>query len=400
MQLGEADGLKQFLNKNKHMKFHSTLVLLLVTHFIGCNNVKQKEEKNFFEKIRKEKIISEQSVEWKNFGPGMSGYCEEFWCHPTDANVMFMGPDMHVSYGSWDNGKSWQSIKDADGLGLEMKRVLDIEFSLQNENFGMALDWNGWVYETNDKGHSWTKTKELGESYKEIGIDPNDPNSFKKGWYFEQEGTRHSELAVDPTDENIWFVGAGDFSNVKSNVRTRKNPHGKAFSYASYGYIYKSSDKGETWKKITNGLPKNTDVGKIIVNPNNNKNIVMATNMGLFQSLDGGLSWEKRAKGLPHNIPRDLTSYYNKATKEFILYLVEQTMYEPKGKSIKTTGGIFKSTDGGENWINITGDLGVDFNEIKDSSHINNYHKALSLFLGEDSKKTISNYSKKHLLCF
>ena len=57
-------------------------------------------ELSFFEKIRQERVESSDLVEWKQFGPGMSGYNEEFWCHPTDANVMFMGPDMHVSYGT------------------------------------------------------------------------------------------------------------------------------------------------------------------------------------------------------------------------------------------------------------------------------------------------------------
>ncbi|MCL7764004.1 hypothetical protein MPF19_11295 [Polaribacter sp. Z014] len=360
------------------------LILLVSVLIFAC---KSESDSQFFDKIKNTKIASDQNVEWKNFGPGMSGYNEAFWSHPTDPNVMFLGPDMHVAYGTWDNGKSWQSIKDPDGLGLEMKRVLDIEFSMQNPDFGMALDWNGWVYETADRGRSWQKTKELGKSYKEVGIDPNDLNSFKKGWYYEQEGTRHSELAVDPTNENIWYVGAGDFWNVKNNVRTRANPYGTTFKYASYGYIYKSTDKGKSWKKISKGLPKNTDVGRIIVDPNNNNTVVMAANMGLFHSFDGGLSWNIIAKGLPNNIPRDLTSYYNKDTKEFVLYLVEQTMYEPKGKSISTKGGVYKSIDTGKNWTSITGDLGVDFNEINDQSHRNNYYKALSIFLEEDSKK-------------
>ena len=70
-------------------------------------------DKEYFEKLRKEKVESSDALVWKQFGPGMSGYCEEFWCHPTDAGVMFMGPDMHVSYGTWDDGHSWHTLKDA-----------------------------------------------------------------------------------------------------------------------------------------------------------------------------------------------------------------------------------------------------------------------------------------------
>jgi hypothetical protein len=113
------------------------------------------QDQNFFNKIKSEKIASNANIILKNFGPGMSGYNEEFWCHPTDTNVMFMGPDMHVAYGTWDNGKSWQTIKDSDGFGKDMERVLDIEFSLQNPDFGLALERRGTLFQTNDRGRSW-----------------------------------------------------------------------------------------------------------------------------------------------------------------------------------------------------------------------------------------------------
>jgi photosystem II stability/assembly factor-like uncharacterized protein len=377
----------------KQLNILLSFTLLIITTF-SCQQNNQQEKEAFFQKIKTDKIQSEESIEWKNFGPGMSGYCEEFWCHPTDPNVMFMGPDMHVSYGSWDNGESWQTIKDSDGLGNEMKRVLDMEFSLQNADFGMAVDWNGWVYQTNDRGRSWTKTSEFGKNYKDVGIDPNDPNSFKKGWYFEQEGSRHSEIAVDPTNDSNWYVGAGDFYNVKSNHRSLENPNGIQFNYAEYGYIMKSTDKGKTWIKIANGLNKKTEVGKIIVNPTNPNKVTMLTNFGLKQSSDGGLTWGNKAKGLPNNLPRDLTSYYNNETKEFILYLVEQTFYKAKGKSITTTGGVFKSTDGGINWENATGNLGVNFNKINYSSHRSNYYRGVSYFLGENSKEKYHEFPK------
>ena len=85
----------------------------------------------FFKKLQTEKITSSDCLKWKQFGPGMAGYCEEFWIHPTNDNVMFMGPDMHVSYGTWDRGHSWQTLKDCDGTGQDMKRVIEMDFSRQ-----------------------------------------------------------------------------------------------------------------------------------------------------------------------------------------------------------------------------------------------------------------------------
>ena len=97
--------------------------LLLCTAING-----QKSSKDFFKKIKNERVVSDESVTWKNIAPAMAGYNETYYCHPTDTNVMFMGPDMHVTYGTWDNGKSWQSIKDCDGQGDDMRRVIDFAF--------------------------------------------------------------------------------------------------------------------------------------------------------------------------------------------------------------------------------------------------------------------------------
>ena len=36
-------------------------------------------DKNFFKKLQTEKITSSDCLKWKQFGPGMAGYCEEFW---------------------------------------------------------------------------------------------------------------------------------------------------------------------------------------------------------------------------------------------------------------------------------------------------------------------------------
>lgn len=344
----------------------------------------------FFGKIRYERVVSDPAVEWKNFGPGMSGYCEEFWCHPTDTNAMFMGPDMHVSFGTWNNGRSWHTIKDCDAQGQDMKRVLDMDFSLQNPDFGMAIDWNGWIFSTNDKGHSWQRIGAFGKDYKDLGVDPTE----ERGWYYEQKGTRHSELAIDPTNDNIWYVGAGDFWNVKDNHRSVVEPNGNRLRYAAYGYIWKTTDKGKTWTKITNGLTENTEVGKIIVNPNKPNNLIMLTNMGLLLSSDGGLTWQNSTSGLPNNLPRDLTSYYNKKTKEFVLYLVEQTVYEAKGNSVSAKGGIFKSTDGGKTWMNVTGNFAVDLTKINYPVEIARYYKTIAYWFNITPEEARNKYSQ------
>ncbi|WP_366183100.1 hypothetical protein [Flavobacterium ovatum] len=337
----------------------STLLLLVL---LSCKGYSQLDKK-YFKKLQSERVVSSNSVEWQQFGPGMSGYCEEYWCHPTNTNVMFMSPDMYNSYGSWDNGKSWQTIKDNDGTGRDMRRVQDIVFSHQSENFGYAISVRGELFKTTDLGRNWEQ------------IDD-----------FPSKG-RYAVLTVDPSNDNNWYAGAGDFWNVKANHRSLNNPKGEVAKYASYGNILKSTDKGKTWKKITNGLPPTMDIGRIIVDPSNSKNLVIATSFGVYRSTDQGESWQMSAKGLPNNLPRDLTFYFNPKTKEYVLYELEQTFYEEDGKTIKAKGGIYQSTDGGQNWTSISGNIALDYNKISSYDAQRGYWKTMSFWFDKPEKE-------------
>ena len=337
---------------------------------------------------------SQATVEWMGIGPGMSGYCEKLWCHPTRPGVLFLGPDMHVAYGSWDGGQSWESMRDADGLGREMKRVLEIDFSRQDERFGLALDWNGWIYETTDTGRTWTKLGELSPGYAELGVDPYDPNAFRKGWYDEQLGTRLSTLAVDPSNDAVWYVGAGDFWNVKENHRSAARPQGGGLSYADYGYILKSTDRGRTWTKITADFPEDLDVGRIIVDPRDPARLVMATNHGLLRSVNGGLTWAASATGLPNNLPRDLRAFYSGETGQFVLFLIEQTVYEPDGDSVRSTGGLYRSDDCGRTWTSVTGNLALDLGRLNYPAEAGRYYRAISHWLGLTEKEARNRFPR------
>lgn len=330
-------------------------------------------ELSFFEKIKTEKTISSDLVEWKNFAPGTSGYCEELWCHPTDANVMFSGPDMHASFGSWDGGKSWQSLKDYDGNGMDMRRVIDIQFSRQNPDFGIAFSSNqtststrGEIYETYDRGRSWSVVSNMGKV--------------------------HSKLAIHPTNNDIWFLGAGDFWNVKKVRRSQANLHGEKQDRASYGYIWKTINHGESWTKVATNLSNDLDVGRIIFNPTNPEHMVIATSHGLYISSDTGETWTASSNGLPNNLPRDLTSHYDANTGVFTLFLVEQTVFTANGTGVNSTGGIYKSIDNGVTWTNITGDLGVDFTTVTEWFPRDRYQRSLSFWFGLSKNEFKSMY--------
>lgn len=341
--------------------------LLFLFFFIGFNIYAQLDEA-YFEKLRTEKVNSHNSVNWVQFGPGMAGYCEHFWIHPTDDNFMYQSPDMFDSYYTADGGESWKTLKDSDDTGQLMKRVRDITFSHQDENFGYAIDTRGNLLKTTDKGKNWV-------------LQPVD------------FGGRHSKMVVDPTNDNNWYIGSGTFWDVKDYHRSVNNIQGHVYQYAQYGHVYKSTDKGVTWTKITAGLPSTLDVAQIVIDPTNTDRIVLIAKSGLYLSDDQGINWTKSTNnGLPNNLPKDLTSYYNSVTEEFIMYLVEQPVYSPNGSTISSTGGIFKSTDAGSSWSSITGNLALDLTQVTNYTTRDKYFKAVAFWLEEEKSYIETEY--------
>ncbi|MEH0152643.1 hypothetical protein V6R21_00780 [Limibacter armeniacum] len=334
----------------------------LALSLLFCVETNAQLNKEYFTKLQAEQVATTDLIDWRQVGPGMAGYCEEFWCHPTDKNVIMMSPDMYNTYGSWDAGKTWHTVKDVNGDGLDLARVRKFTFSYQHPSFGMAICGNGKLYSTIDTGRSWKEIKKF------------------KG--------KFAELAVDPSDDKVWFAAPGDFWNVKKNHR---HQNGQTSNVENDG-IYRSMDGGRTWEKLTIGNYTDLDIGRIVVDPTDGKVVVAITNQGVFRSTNRGKSWKPSSDGLPVNRPRDLDYYFDKNTKEFILYMVEQTAFESDGKTVKVKGGVFKSTDHGKSWQSMTGNLAVDFNQISSRVLKDKYWKSLAFWFQEDVKTIQAKY--------
>ncbi len=83
-----------------------------------------------------------------------------------------------------------------------------------------------------------------------------------------------------------------------------------AFNHHKYGdfkpYIYKSTDKGRTWKSISANLPERGSVYSIAEDHVDRDLIFAGTEFGCYFSNDGGANWKKLAAGLPTIAVRDM----------------------------------------------------------------------------------------------
>ena len=70
-------------------------------------------------------------------------------------------------------------------------------------------------------------------------------------------------------------------------------------------YIYKSTDRGQTWVTLSKTLPKRTLLWRIVQDHVNKNLFFLATEFGVYTSLDGGVNWQK-LPGTPNMGFRDL----------------------------------------------------------------------------------------------
>ncbi|HEY6329781.1 MAG TPA: hypothetical protein VI756_10620 [Blastocatellia bacterium] len=155
-------------------------------------------------------------------------------------------------------------------------------------------------------------------------------------------------IAVAPSDPNIVYVGTGE-GDMRSQI--------------SYGNgMYKSTDAGKTWKHM--GLEGTRQIGRILVDPNGPNILFVAAlghvygpnpDRGVYRSHDGGATWQKVLYKNENVGAIDLA--IDPSNSQVIYATLWNTRRPPWSiypPSYGPGGGIFKSTDGGQNWTPLT----------------------------------------------
>ena len=158
-------------------------------------------------------------------------------------------------------------------------------------------------------------------------------------------------IAVAPSATDIVYVGTGE-ADMRSQI--------------SFGNgMYKSIDAGKTWTHI--GLDNTRQIGKVLVDPRDPNVVFVAAlghvyganpDRGVFRSRDGGSTWQKvlfRSNDIgaidlafdPGNAQTIYASLWNTRRPPWSVY---PPSYGPGS-------GLYKSTDGGANWQQLTSGL-------------------------------------------
>ncbi|MGH2499100.1 MAG: VPS10 domain-containing protein [Candidatus Limnocylindria bacterium] len=153
-------------------------------------------------------------------------------------------------------------------------------------------------------------------------------------------------IAVSRSDPNVVYAGMGE-ATIRGNVS-----HGDG--------VYRSSDGGKTWTHL--GLADTRNIGKVRVHPSDPETVYVAAlghahgpnrERGVFRSRDGGRTWDKVLYRGEDAGAIDLSM---DASNPRVLYT---TFWQARRgphylASGGPGGGIFKSTDGGDNWSELS----------------------------------------------
>ena len=214
-------------------------------------------------------------------------------------------------------------------------------------------------------GGLW-KTEDIGLSWKNISDG-----------YFTTGSV--GAIAVSSSDPNVIYAGLGEHA-----VRGVMTHHGDG--------VYKSSDAGKTWKK--SGLEKAQHISRIVIHPLNPDIAWVAVqgalygpseDRGIYKTTDGGITWKKTLYVDQHTGCSELSM---DADNHRILYAATWEHGRKPWKIISggPGSGLWKSTDGGENWFKIHHGLPKELGKMSIAVAPSNPQKVYAL-VESDSEK-------------
>ena len=271
-----------------------------------------------------------EPFQWRNIGPAnMMGRISCLDGYDADWRVQLVGAASGGVWKTTNGGTTFEPIFDRYGS----QSIGDVAFFQPDT----SIIWVGTGEATNRNSVGWGdgiyKSSDGGKTFQHRGL---------------RETYQISEIAPHPTDSNTVYVAA----------------IGHLFAYTGERGLFKTTDGGKTWRKLTNGLPDDGKTGAtvVVIHPENPDVVFVGMyerlrgpanmqsggpNGGLFQSTDGGESWRKLTNGLPTGDTGqiDLDIYLN--NPDVMVAYVEADENLPEGVP---GGGIYRSDDGGASW--------------------------------------------------
>jgi photosystem II stability/assembly factor-like uncharacterized protein len=279
-----------------------------------------------------------QSLKWRNIGnANLIGRISAIDALENDFTHVVVGSAAGGVFKSINAGVTWTPIFDTYGAAS----IGDVAIFQKNPD----IIWVGTGEECGRNSAAWGdgiyKSTDGGKTFTQMGLK----DTYTIG-----------SVVVHPTDPNIVYVAAA--GNIWGKIGDRG--------------FFKTVDGGKTWTKLTNNLPNDGWTGAIEarMDPTNPNVLYVAfwerkrtawnldsggPNGGIFKTTDGGKTFKKLTKGLPTGKTGKIGLAVARSNPKVVMAHVEAE-YQPDPNTpefrdmSKIGAGIYRSEDGGETW--------------------------------------------------
>ena len=265
-------------------------------------------------------------LEFRTIGPAVtSGRISDFAVTPGAPHRFFVGT---ASGGLWktnNDGITWEPVFDSYGsfsigaVTMDPKNPGTIWVGTGENNSQRSVAYGDGVYKSIDGGSSFKKLGlDNSEHIGDIIIDPRDSNTVfvaAQGPLWSEGGDRGLYKTSDGGETWRRVLEVDEHTGANEVVQNTDNPDlliASTYQRRRHVWvlidggpgsaIHRSEDSGETWTKVTAGLPEGEDLGRIgLAASPSNPNIVYAIieadedSAGVYRSSDFGVTWEKRS---------------------------------------------------------------------------------------------------------
>ncbi|HMU44693.1 MAG TPA: hypothetical protein PKA80_15445, partial [Ignavibacteriaceae bacterium] len=312
------------------------------------------------------KIFSSPFVE----GGAIHGDLHALWINPKDNHEMYVGTDGGV-YVSHDRGSSWNQIRNLPvsqfyHVSVDMKKPYNVYGGLQDNG-----SWVGLSTSTGGISNSDWKNVGFGDGFY-VFPDHTDDNILYWQW---QGGNivRHYLKSGESKEIKPYSEDVNEILRFNWNTPVAFSPSKERVMYVGAQYLFRSTDNGDSWEKISPDLTTNDPekqkqeqsggltidnstaenhctIYTINESPLNSKIIWAGTDDGNIQvTKDGGKSWQNvsvNITGLPANTW--CSNVYSSNFDEATAYATFDGHYNGDMNTY-----IFKTTDYGNSWYSL-----------------------------------------------